>query len=62
VAGFNVTSAGVGLLEPLVAIVEAAVGANPPILALDLAWDRQVRDRFAATKVKETVEASTSIG
>ena len=43
--GFNVTS---GLFAPLLAIVGAAVGANLTVLALDIAWDRQVRDRFAA--------------
>src|SRR5262249_2454980 len=39
--GFNVTSAGFGLLAPLLAIVGAAVGANLLVLALDIAWDWQ---------------------
>jgi pimeloyl-ACP methyl ester carboxylesterase len=43
--GFNVTS---GLFAPFLAIVGAAVGANLTVLALDIAWDRQVRDRFTA--------------
>jgi pimeloyl-ACP methyl ester carboxylesterase len=43
--GFNVTP---GLFAPLLAIVGAAVGANLTVLALDIAWDRQVRDCFAA--------------
>jgi pimeloyl-ACP methyl ester carboxylesterase len=51
--GFNVTP---GLFAPLLAIVGAAVGANLTILALDVAWDRQVHDRFAADVV-ETPEA-----
>jgi pimeloyl-ACP methyl ester carboxylesterase len=37
--GFNVTSAGLGLLAPLLAIVGAGVGANLTLLALDIAWD-----------------------
>ena len=51
--GFNVTS---GLFAPLLAIVGAAVGANLTVLALDIAWDRQVRDRFAA-RAEEIPEA-----
>jgi hypothetical protein len=43
--GFNATS---GLFAPLLAIVGSAVGANLAVLALDIAWDRQVRDRFTA--------------
>jgi pimeloyl-ACP methyl ester carboxylesterase len=60
--GFNVTSAGFGLFAPLFAIVGAALGANLILLALDIAWDRQVRDRFAETNAKETLEASPSTG
>jgi uncharacterized membrane protein YdfJ with MMPL/SSD domain/pimeloyl-ACP methyl ester carboxylesterase len=40
--GFNVTSAGFGLLAPLLAIVGAAVGGNILLLALDITWDRRV--------------------
>ncbi len=60
--GFNVTSAAFGLLAPLLAIVGAAVGGNLLLLALDIAWDRQVRDRFAATNATETLEARPSTG
>ena len=55
--GFNVTSAGFGMFAPLLAIVGAAVGGNLLLVALDIAWDRQARDRFAETSVKETLEA-----
>jgi pimeloyl-ACP methyl ester carboxylesterase len=60
--GFNVTSAAFGLLAPLLAIVGATVGANLILLALDVAWDRQVRDRFAARNATETLEARPSTG
>jgi pimeloyl-ACP methyl ester carboxylesterase len=43
--GFHATS---GLYAPLLAIAGAAIGANLTVLTLDIAWDRQVRDRFAA--------------
>ena len=59
--GVNVTSTAFGLLAPLLAIVGAAVGANLSLVALDIAWDRQVRDRFAASG-KETLEARASTG
>jgi hypothetical protein len=58
--GFNVTSAAFGLLAPLLAIVGAAAGGNLTVLALDIAWDRQARERFAVAK--ETLEAQPSIG
>jgi pimeloyl-ACP methyl ester carboxylesterase len=57
--GFNVTSAGFGMLAPLLAIPGAAVGANLTVLALDIAWDLQARDRSA---VEETLEAQPSTG
>jgi pimeloyl-ACP methyl ester carboxylesterase len=57
--GFNATKDVVALLT---AIVGAAVGANLILLALDIAWDRQVRDRLAASNVKETLEARASTG
>jgi len=44
--GFNATE---DLLALVTAIVGAGVGGNLTLLALDIAWDRQVRDRFAAT-------------
>jgi pimeloyl-ACP methyl ester carboxylesterase len=47
--GFNVTP---GLFAPFLAIVGAAVGANLTVLALDITWDRQVHDRFAATALE----------
>lgn len=59
--GFNVTSAAFGLASPLLAIVGAAAGGNLTVLALDIAWDLQVRDRFAA-KSTDTLEARPSIG
>jgi pimeloyl-ACP methyl ester carboxylesterase len=51
-----------GLFALITAIVGAAVGANLTLLALDIAWDRQIRDRFSATKVKERLEARPSTG
>jgi hypothetical protein len=57
--GFNVTDAGFGLFAPLLAIVGAIVGANLTVLALDVAWDWQARDRFAVT---EALEARPSPG
>jgi pimeloyl-ACP methyl ester carboxylesterase len=59
--GFNVTSAGFGLLAPLLAIVGATVGANVTVLALDIAWDWQARDRFAS-RASESLEARPSTG
>jgi hypothetical protein len=55
--GFNVTSAGFGYLAPFVAIVGATVGANLALVALDIVWDRQARDRLAATDAKQALEA-----
>jgi hypothetical protein len=40
--GFNATE---GLLALFTAIVGAAVGGNLLLLTLDIAWDRQARDR-----------------
>jgi pimeloyl-ACP methyl ester carboxylesterase len=57
--GFDVTSAGFGLFAPLLAIVGATVGANLILLALDIAWDWQARDRLATTRSKETLEGGT---
>jgi pimeloyl-ACP methyl ester carboxylesterase len=52
--GFNAVE---GLLALITAIVGAAVGGNLTLLALDIAWDRLQRDRFAATNAKEILEA-----
>ena len=60
--GFNVTSAGFGYLAPFVAIVGATLGANLALLSLDIVWDRQARDRLAATEAGEALEASPSAG
>ena len=60
--GFNVTSAAFGLLAPLLAIFGAAVGGNLLLIALDIAWDRQARDRFVETSVRETLDARPSTG
>jgi pimeloyl-ACP methyl ester carboxylesterase len=56
--GFHATE---GLLALITSIVGAAVGGNIAMLGLDIAWDRQVRDRFAVT-ARETLEASPSTG
>jgi hypothetical protein len=54
--------AAADLLALLTAIAGAVAGGNLILLALDVAWDRQVRDRFAATHAKETLEARPSTG
>jgi pimeloyl-ACP methyl ester carboxylesterase len=46
-----------GLLAVMTTIVGAAAGGNLALLALDIVWDRQLRDRYAATNAKEAVEA-----
>jgi pimeloyl-ACP methyl ester carboxylesterase len=56
--GFHATE---GLLALITAIVGAAVGGNVTLLGLDIAWDRQVRERFAANP-KETLETRPSTG
>lgn len=55
--GFNVLE---GLLALLTTIAGAVAGANLTVLGLDIAWDRQARDRFAAAE--ETLEAQPSAG
>jgi pimeloyl-ACP methyl ester carboxylesterase len=50
-----------GLFALLTTIAGAAVGANLMLLGLDIAWDRQVRDRLAVSNVKEAVEARPSL-
>jgi pimeloyl-ACP methyl ester carboxylesterase len=57
--GFNVTSAGFGYLAPFVAIVGATVGANLALLALDIVWDRQARERVVAD-AGDALEATPS--
>ena len=56
--GFEVKT---GLLAVVTTILGAGVGANSTLLALDIAWDRQVRSRFAAN-AKETLEVRPSTG
>ena len=55
--GFHATE---GLLALITAIIGAAVGGNLTLLGLDIAWDWQVRDRFAAN-AGETLEVRPSI-
>ena len=55
--GFHVTE---GLLALLTSIVGAAAGGNLTMLALDIAWDRQARDRFVVTGAKKKVTARPS--
>jgi pimeloyl-ACP methyl ester carboxylesterase len=57
--GFNATG---GLLALITTIVGATIGANLILLALDIAWDRQGRDRFIDTHAKKTPEALASTG
>ncbi len=52
--GFNATE---GLLALITTIVGAAVGANLTLLLLDIAWDRQARDRFAEFEAREASAA-----
>jgi len=54
--GFHSTE---GLLALITAIAGATVGGNVTLLGLDIAWDRQVRERFAAND-RETLEARPS--
>jgi len=51
--GFNATE---GLFAVVTTIVGAAAGGNLTLLALDIAWDWQARDRFASTNAKDAVE------
>jgi len=60
--GFNVTSAAFGLIAPLLAIVAAAVAGNLLLITLDIAWDRQARDRFAETSATGALDARPSTG
>src|SRR5947207_515563 len=49
VGGWLGFHAAEGLLALITAIAGAIVGGNITLLGLDIAWDRQVRDRFAVT-------------
>jgi len=51
-----------GLPAVLTAIAAAVVGANLTLLALDITWDRQPRDRSAEAGTAETLEARPSAG
>jgi RND superfamily putative drug exporter len=44
--GYNVTDAAFGMAAPLLAVFGAAIGGNATVLGLDIAWDRQARDRL----------------
>jgi pimeloyl-ACP methyl ester carboxylesterase len=57
--GFNATE---GLFALVTTIVGAVVGGNLTLLVLDIAWDRQARDRFAESSESETLEARPSTG
>ncbi len=57
--GFNATE---GLVALFTTALGATAGGNLLLLGLDVAWDRQLRDRFAATSPKETLEAHPSTG
>jgi hypothetical protein len=52
--------AGADLLALVTAIVGAVAGANLALILLDIARARRERDRFAETKVQETLEARPS--
>ena len=49
--GFGVTG---DLTRLFTAILGSVVGANLLVLVLDMAWDLQIRDRFAAPEAKRT--------
>jgi pimeloyl-ACP methyl ester carboxylesterase len=49
-------------LALLTAIVGASVGANLALIFLDVAWDRQIRDRFVETEANGPLEARPSTG
>ena len=52
--GFNATE---GLVAVLTTTVGAAAGGNLALVALDIAWDWQGRDRFAPARADDVVEA-----
>jgi pimeloyl-ACP methyl ester carboxylesterase len=55
--GFNASD---DLLALLTGILGAIVGANLILLVLDIAWDRQARDRSAEAGAQQTVETRPS--
>jgi hypothetical protein len=57
--GFHATT---DLLALVTAIAGAVAGANFTLILLDIAWDRQARDRFAAPNARETLEPRPSTG
>jgi len=57
--GFHVLE---GLFALVTTIIGAVVGANLILLALDIAWDQQARDRFPAEGGKEALHARPSTG
>jgi hypothetical protein len=57
--GFNATE---GVLALLTTLVGAAAGGNLTLLSLDIAWDRQVRERFGAANSREILETRPSTG
>jgi pimeloyl-ACP methyl ester carboxylesterase len=50
------------LLALITAIVGASACANLALILLDIAWDRQTRDRFVAANAEETLHARPSTG
>jgi hypothetical protein len=56
--GFN---AGAGLMAVITTIIGAAVGANLTVIGLDIAWERQIHDRFAAS-AKEALKPHAATG
>jgi hypothetical protein len=44
----------------ITAIAGSVAGANLALIVLDIAWDRQRRDRFSETSVKGTQEPRPS--
>jgi pimeloyl-ACP methyl ester carboxylesterase len=50
-----------GLFALITSIAGAVVGSNLLLLGLDIAWDRQARDRFAE-RVNETLSPRSSVG
>lgn len=53
--GFNATT---DLLALITAILGAIAGANLALIALDIAWDRQARDRFATAPSEPIVSGA----
>ena len=54
--------AAADLLSVFTTIAGATAGANLALLLLDIAWDRQRRDRTATAPAAEPLEAGTSVG